>query len=273
MPNRPEPVGAADSPALAGLIAAFHARTPPRSWSLIVTLFGDFALPRGEAIRLSDLIGWMEPLGIEPGLVRTALSRLVGNGTLKRHREGRAAFYRLSSEAERDFSEAAALIYGRRLPRPTGSFDILLIEEAGARGDTRRRLAQEGFVPLAANLMLRPCHADREAPGEPGCLVLALHDTSGLASRARALWPIDALAAGYRAVAAHALAIETEANADTQTCFLMRLMLVHEYRRIILRDPFLPTGLLPGDWPGPAAREAFNRALAQLERRAETTLG
>ena len=35
--------------------------------------------------------------------------------------------------------------------------------------------------------------------------------------------------------------------------FVVRTLLVHEYRRVRLRDPQLPTELLPDDWPGAQA--------------------
>jgi len=38
-------------------------------------------------------------------------------------------------------------------------------------------------------------------------------------------------------------------------CFLARTLLIHEYRRLLLRDPQLPDELLPGDWEGRAARQ------------------
>ena len=41
----------------------------------------------------------------------------------------------------------------------------------------------------------------------------------------------------------------TEADA-----FTARVLLIHHYRRVVLRDPLLPTSLLPSDWPGRAAR-------------------
>jgi phenylacetic acid degradation operon negative regulatory protein len=31
--------------------------------------------------------------------------------------------------------------------------------------------------------------------------------------------------------------------------------MIHHYRRVVLRDPLLPTALLPSDWPGRAARK------------------
>ena len=33
----------------------------------------------------------------------------------------------------------------------------------------------------------------------------------------------------------------------------MRTLLIHAYRRVLLRDPQLPAALLPLDWPGAAA--------------------
>jgi len=43
--------------------------------------------------------------------------------------------------------------------------------------------------------------------------------------------------------------------ADSQTCFVVRTLLIHEYRRILLADPDLPAALLPVDWPGRTAAE------------------
>ena len=37
--------------------------------------------------------------------------------------------------------------------------------------------------------------------------------------------------------------------------FTARILLIHYYRRVVLRDPRLPTALLPKDWPGRAARQ------------------
>jgi phenylacetic acid degradation operon negative regulatory protein len=44
---------------------------------------------------------------------------------------------------------------------------------------------------------------------------------------------------------------EQLADADA---FTARILLIHHYRRVVLRDPLLPTALLPVDWPGRAAR-------------------
>ena len=68
----------------------------------------------------------------------------------------------------------------------------------------------------------------------------------------------------------------TEAEA-----FFARTLLIHEYRRVLLRDPNLPEALLPAHWPGVQARalcEALYRGLlpaseAFLVRHVETLDG
>ena len=48
------------------------------------------------------------------------------------------------------------------------------------------------------------------------------------------------------------------------------MLLVHEYRRIVLRDPILPAEILPTSWPGTAARQLcadiYTRVLPASER-------
>jgi len=232
--------------ALSALIAAHHGRVPPRTGSLIVSVFGALVLPAGEALRLSDLQEWLAALEI------------------LRERDGKAALYRLSARALKDFEAAGDLIFGRLLPRPTGYLDLLVIEDTGRRATLRAELATLGFVPLASNLMIRPAWSGRAAPEIGGCLALSLHANAALALRARELWPLEHLASGYRALIAHAEAVQAGTFTPAEAR-LVRLMLVHEFRRIVLRDPFLPEAVLPKDWPGSPARLAFDAALQHVQ--------
>lgn len=257
-----------DPAAFAGLVAAHHARIPPRTGSLIVTIFGTVALPATAPIRLSDLQDWLAELRIEPGLVRTALSRLVADGTLLRERDGKAALYRLSDRAQRDFRLAADLIFGRAVPQPTGEVHLALIEEGSPRAKLRKALGVAGFVTLAPNLLVRPEHAGIAVSAPQGCLLVRAEASADLAVRASSLWPLAMLQEGYRAVRNHAEALEAESSSlHAGQAFLARILLVHEFRRIVLRDPFLPAQLLPEDWPGTAARLAFDRAMTALDVR------
>jgi phenylacetic acid degradation operon negative regulatory protein len=56
---------------------------------------------------------------------------------------------------------------------------------------------------------------------------------------------------------------------DHQACFIVRTLLIHEYRRLHLRDPLLPPRLLRANWPGAQAaalcRDIYARVFAASE--------
>jgi phenylacetic acid degradation operon negative regulatory protein len=56
----------------------------------------------------------------------------------------------------------------------------------------------------------------------------------------------------------------------------VRTLLIHAYRRVLLRDPLLPPALLPLDWPGAAAyalcRDFYRLTHRDAERHLAATL-
>jgi phenylacetic acid degradation operon negative regulatory protein len=58
-------------------------------------------------------------------------------------------------------------------------------------------------------------------------------------------------------------------HTDPQAAFVIRSLLIHEYRRLHLRDPMLPEQLLPPEWPGTRAahlcREIYRRIFKPSE--------
>ena len=90
----------------------------------------------------------------------------------------------------------------------------------------------------------------------------------------RESWPLDRTADAYRKFIRTFEPLRgwidrgeplTESDA-----FTARILLIHHYRRVVLRDPLLPAALLPKDWPGGAARqlcgEIYRALLAASER-------
>ena len=51
-----------------------------------------------------------------------------------------------------------------------------------------------------------------------------------------------------------ARALRSASTLDPEQCVIIRTLLMHEFRRVQLRDPSLPRQLLPDDWPGDTAR-------------------
>jgi phenylacetic acid degradation operon negative regulatory protein len=59
---------------------------------------------------------------------------------------------------------------------------------------------------------------------------------------------------------------------DPEQCFVVRTLLMHEFRRTLLRDPQLPEQLLPGDWPGNSARQLCHELYVLTQKEAENHL-
>ena len=92
----------------------------------------------------------------------------------------------------------------------------------------------------------------------------------------RESWNIDELAAHYsefiQLFRPLWQALREQEQLQPQDCFLARLLLIHEYRKLLLRDPQLPDELLPGDWEGRAARQLCRNIYRLIQARAEEWL-
>lgn len=280
------PAAPALAAAVASLLAAYRARQPMRAGSLIVTVFGDALAPRGGAVLLADLMALLRQFGLNDSQVRTALSRLAGEGWLAAERRGRASLYRLSGTGRHRFAEAARRIYGARPTDWDGGVTLLVIPgdaAAGTRERLRRELGWLGFAALAPNVLAHPA-PDRPAlrswlsdlSGADRPLVVEGKTEDGLPpwrGLIAAYWRLDALEARYRAFLASFAALDAAlagaAAPDPLDAMLARVLLVHDYRRIVLHDPMLPPALLPADWTGAAAYDLAARIYRRVQAPAE----
>lgn len=84
-------------------------------------------------------------------------------------------------------------------------------------------------------------------------------------------WPLDGLAAAMRRFE-DAFAPLGGRGFPPAEALGLRLMLVHAFRELALRDPLLPPALLPVDWPGERARCLFARLYRALSPGAEAAV-
>jgi phenylacetic acid degradation operon negative regulatory protein len=291
VPTPPAAAERGDSGAAAlveGLVAAWAARRPMRAGSLLVTLLGDAILPRGGIAWLGDLIGLMGLFGVGERLVRTAAARLAAEGWLERRPTGRRSAYALSPAGARRFAQATRRIYGpAHAPWPQRWCVVLMPRGLGPRREAlRRELAWQGFGSLGPGVLVHPC-------AEPDALAAALAglgvtgavlvvDGQGTASAAalRGLaaegWDLAATTRGYEAIVARFAPLDRTlargARLAGVDALRARLLLIHDYRRIVLRDPALPAELLPSPWAGDAAAALCRRLYARLRPPSERAL-
>jgi phenylacetic acid degradation operon negative regulatory protein len=264
------------------------AADPPRASSLIVTVWGDAIAPasRDTGLWLRALIPLMAPFGINERLVRTSVYRLAQEGWLAASTLGRQSRYRLTPAGRRRFADAYRRIYTPHSAEWQGDWQVLVVPPetvpGRARDTLRDELAWIGFGLLAPGVHVRPATGDEHArpPGLPQharvmrfeARDLANPDRHGLAHQAETLWDLKGLSARYRRFLAHfgpGIDLYREAAGEPATpeqCFVARTLLIHAFRRALLRDPLLPTALLPLDWPG-AAAYALTRDFYRLVHR------
>jgi len=226
-------------------------------------VFGDAIAPRGGEVALSDLISLLAGLGVGPGVVRTAVSRLSADGWFEGAKAGRLSFYRITRGSEQEFAAAEPRIYGP-LDR---AWDGLLRLAFPAPGADRSALEEGGFAVLAPGVLASP-------DGTPGALhVTANGPPDALRALAARAWPVEKLGVRYRAFVERFAGL-TGATSALQPAAAMaaRALLIHDYRRIVLRDPRLPAGLLPDEWPGHAARDLCIRLYGALAPASECWL-
>jgi phenylacetic acid degradation operon negative regulatory protein len=239
------------------LLDAFHERTPIRAGSLIITVFGDAVVPRGGVLSLTSLHDIMRAFRISDTLVRTALSRLVSDGWFERWKVGRNSYYRLTGQGHEAFARATLRIYADPPQDWQGAFDLLLLDNGQDRGPLRSELSGAGYGSLGPDLLIAPAMAAESGAflrlsGMPADLPTARR----LAERA---WPLAEIESRYRrfidTYSETLAALERGASFTNLDALLVRILLIHDYRRAVLKDPLLPTQLLPNPWAGSAARD------------------
>ena len=245
--------------ALDRMAERLHAEGRPRVWSLIVTAFGDAAAPRDAALSAARLTALMAPAGIGGGAVRTALSRLVADGLLTRERMGQTSLHRPSPALAAEIRAATPTIYAP----PARGWELSF----GARPP--RSLA------VAPGAWLSREHAGAGAlrfAASP--LETASMDGGGALERGHAD-ALDALAGDLAALVGPDADPIAGPTVDPLRAAAARLLLVHRWRRLVLRWPeveerWLPAGM--GD-PRPDVMAALRGLGAPSDRWWETVIG
>src|SRR6478609_7350816 len=260
-------------PPLARIIQQLK-REPSRTGSIVITVFGDAIVPRGGAVWLGTLLEFFEQLDTDASVVRTAMSRLTADGWFERNRIGRNSFYRLVQSGRQTFDIATKHIYGPPATDWTGRFELLLIGNGEDRDAAREALKNAGFGSPLPGVWVAPSGVPvpEEASGAIRLEVSAEDDSCRRLLSAS--WPLDRTADAYLKFMKtfeplHA-AIAGDPDLSDADAFTARILLIHHYRRVVLRDPLLPESLLPADWPGRAARalcgEIYRALLAPSEQ-------
>ena len=268
------------------LLQEFSEQRPIRTGSLVVSVLGDAVAPRGGSVWLGSLIEALAAFGISDRLVRTSVSRLAKQDWLVAERIGRRSYYRLTDRGMSRFREASRRIYAEPRHDWGGKWCLALIAGASAeaRDDLRRELGWLGFAPFSSNVLAHPapdsaaveaCLGDIEGGNRVLLMDAEAHENRSwyLRSLVSEAWQLEALGARYKSFLERFQPVYAAArdrgSVAPDAAFYVRTLLIHEYRRVLLRDPLLPETLLPEHWNGHLAFQLCRNLYALLAEPAE----
>jgi phenylacetic acid degradation operon negative regulatory protein len=239
--------------------------------SLLMTVLGEYVLPRDQPVWTSTLVDVLSLFHIEEKSARQALARTSAEGWLVSERVGRRVRWSLTPPGRRLLTEGAQRIYdfGRESPDWNGRWLMLLVSVPESKRDLRHRLRTQltwaGFGSPAPGVWVSP-DTGRQAEaskivgeldiGSPMSFIASYGEIGDEESMVARSWDLSELEdryedfidefTGFRLVAGSAIL-----QAQTR--------LVHEWRRFPFLDPQLPGRLLPANWSGATAAELFHR--------------
>jgi phenylacetic acid degradation operon negative regulatory protein len=226
----------------------------------MVSLFGDLAQGQGNAIDGPVLSQIMAALDVRPEASRVALHRLRNDGWLQSVKAGRISQHSLTAQGRAESAAASPRIYAA--PPDLSEPWQMVVTEENAR-ETDSALREAGFIAA-----LPRAYVGRGGGAGPP-RTPAPPRTPPPEWLRRAVEPAE-LEADYDALLAALTALDAELPAPEQLTPLdvavLRCLIVHNWRRLVLKHPALPGGLIRPDWPGYRCHLLVDRLLRRYPR-------
>ncbi len=259
-----------------------------RSNSLLITLFGDVMAQRSQAVWLGSLIQMADLFGLSARLIRTSAFRLSADDWLACTRLGRRSFYALTAAGLQRVQHAERRIYDFKPPEWDGLWTLVILGAgipASARLHLKRELRWEGFGELSPQVFAHPHASDsslndiiRASSAAEKIVVLSAQNMAGysvkpLQTVMHSVFKLDQVEAAFKQFVTRFEPLLQHANSlSPAEAFFVRTLLIHEYRKVLLRDPNLPQALLPTNWPGLRARQLCESLYGQVLTNSEVFL-
>ena len=221
----------------------------------------------------------MEKFGLNARQVRTAVFRLSQNGWLQSERIGRRSYYTLSEAGNLDYNRASRQIYSSGEPSWDKLWTILICDKEGFFGyeEFIRHLKWLGFGVLVNGALAHPrtdVAALKKLIQEFKAARYVTHWQASLKDDlipkklVKSAWELDDVSLRYNSFiqvfSSLSNSIPNPKKLTPEDSFIFRILLIHEYRRILLKVADLPHEILPRAWPGHLAMTITGDLYRQL---------
>lgn len=220
-------------------------------WSVLVTIFGDLAPGEGERIDGPVLSALMARIGIKPEAVRVALHRLRNDGWIVSEKSGRVSAYGLSAVARSETQAVRDHIYAPYVPGFDRWFLIVL------PGDAPDVVASN-WIAIGRRMFVS---ADKPTDAQEGMI-------TEFAPSAVPDWMRERVVSKDVQHAFQDLLriLPARPNLDGSALdhAVLRMMILHNWRRQVLRITPAAASFMGADWAGARCRRAAHECLKAM---------
>jgi len=258
----------------------------PKAKSLIITFFGDTVFPYGGTIWLGSLVKFMEEFEISEKLTRTSIFRLTKEGWLSSKKFGRESYYSLSDLAIDRFIKAHYSVYAYDELENDKDWIVILTNtvEVTKELELSKILKKEGFANPSKHTYIHPQYKmeyiqdillHNKLQNDVLLIKGPIHmpmTKDVIKDMTNTYWNLKDVEERYQEFITKfrkVFSLKTPIDQFTpKQCFMLRILLIHEYRRALLFDPKLGNDLVPIDWLGKASSSLVESIYALIHNQA-----
>lgn len=231
-----------------------------RVWSLLVSVFGDLCPDEGAGIDGPVLSALMTAMDVRAEATRVALHRLRNEGWITSQKIGRTSRHSLTPHGRAETLAASRRIYAGPSQMPA-NWRIIITDSADAA--ERDAMTTKGFSPLMSRVFIGAADITPPAGG------------LSLTSEAAPMWlRVQLTPEGLRNDYARLFDILTQIDAALpdgaalapRDVAVLRCLIVHNWRRLVLKHPDLPAALYTDGWRAHDCRALVSRLLQRFPR-------
>ncbi|TNJ44857.1 PaaX family transcriptional regulator [Phaeobacter sp. B1627] len=250
-------------------IGALADQQGQRVWSVIISFLGDMAQGEGAGISSAALTRVITPLGIKPEAIRVALHRLRKDGWTESERRGRGSVHFLTPHGRAQSALVTPRIYCRTACTTLDWHVLIAGTPSGLELlDALADQSQDSLIRVNRQTGLAP----GPAPDSMADMLVLDARVTEVPDWLRDLLYPRALHHGCAALDAALQPLAPPPPLDPLRRACLRTLIVHRWRRIVLRHPRLPERFHPADWTGESCRQKVFALLDALPQPSLTEL-
>ena len=231
-------------------------------WSVLVTFFGDLAAAPKTHLTGPVLAALVQPIGIKPEALRVALHRLRKDGWIETSKTGRVSLYALTDFGRQQTNAVRHRVYGAAPEKPADWH--IIITAPHSAGDAANGPLHDA-ISVSGNTYLLPM---RPHPAPPNAFVGSLSVLSDVGWVRDKITPPEIVTA-YEELDTLLKGITRNLRSIRQGTLIeqtiLRTLILHNWRRILLRHPAAADFALDG-WAGSECRRTVLHLLDELAR-------